>query len=613
MSAEVVASTAPSVESITALRGQRVTQDSDQTVLGRLILMLSFFFAGSICVPVMAGVARDISNPVFVELQFSKDAVVMVTQDGIYKINRKPGVSEPISFSEMKTNFISPSGAKRAQNEDQDHWVMPVGSPFFLINAYCGEGTENHHKLTRDGKPIVTYLPACETISALEVINHELWLGAIKPGELSNVGGSGVSVVSLKTGKPLVKFVPGTDLADGYVQLIQRDPITNDIWIVTNSALHRVRNHKVVDRWYLSEQFSKTGQATYFLSEHKQRNDPWAILVRTAGITDSQQVWQQLQSHPKNIKRLRFLYNEEGGFFLIDDLRPGSQYQLVKPEFRLVPPAWPSEFGWLIEPLIASLSQVHTLKNRELSNKAYQAARLLCTFKDPRIGPFIQDWERIGGMTTGHKYLANLCIGKQRSIGMLVDTSYRDTALWSRVELELNHHLVGLPLNSAYSSTYDFMSDLDSIADQNLKAFLVLINAIIKKAPASQHLDDLLDHILGRFGDNEDTLPLARSWLLRVQGNSLSRLCQYFNPKYHATGSRNSIDLTHQLIVATDREWLVKNALAKRNNDPIDGYSSEVNTNCKVVVKQRLARSDHQQFETIYGQQLSATEREYLK
>lgn len=574
--------------------------------------MMVIFLGWTLCLSAMAGVAQDISIPVFTELRFSRDAIAIVTLQGTYRLDRGQEVRTPISTEMLATDFPPSNGVRKLTETEMTRWVPPAGAPFELAQAYCAEGTDQPHRLTRNGKPVRTYLPRCETVSSLEIVNHQLWLGSITPGELADGPGSGVRVVALDSGKLLATFKPGRDLADGYVQLIQSDPVTGDIWIATNSALHRVRNHKMVDRWYVSEKFSGNGLVSYHLSQSRRRSDPWAILVRAAGIAASHAVWQQLQHQPKLIERLSFAYDEEGNFFRVDGLIPGSQYQVVKPDYRPIPPAWPPGFEWLVEPLMTALQRTRLAENGALADDAYLAARLLCSFKDPRIGPFMLEWERAGGMTNAHKTITAGCVEMHRAIGMTIDTTDRDAALWSRMETGLKNYLMRQP-GSADRFWSTLLPDMDAASKDNARRFLELVRLAVTSAPDSREVDAVLDHVFARFGDSDDALPLANVWLTHVQGNNVSRLCQYLNPRYHSSGTRNSSELTYQLILATDRVWRTQKAQAKIGGYEVGDFARDAYANCHSVVKNRLSRPDHQRFEAEFGQRLSATERELLK
>jgi hypothetical protein len=217
---------------------------------------------------------------------------------------------------------------------------------------------------------MATYLPRCETISAIDVIGDHLWLGSNEQYEYGDGAGSGVRVISLKSKKLLAAFSPKQKsmagyvmplnfdaatgklsavkkaaagranggkmiaqskglLADGYVIFIRYDPVTKDVWVLTQTALHRISNEKVVERWYFSEQFNTDGQVTLLASLKPKNSNPWAIMARHTKLMDTKPIWKQLQQNPNMAKRVTYEYDELGDHFRVDG-------QLFKPSTGFV-------------------------------------------------------------------------------------------------------------------------------------------------------------------------------------------------------------------------------------------------------------------------------------
>jgi hypothetical protein len=243
------------------------------------------------------------------------------------------------------------------------NWVTESGAKFSSIDGYCGEGQDDYHLLSFNLRELNTHLPGCESISDLMLLDDQLWLGSYEQHEMSSGGGSGVRVVSLRTKKLIAAYSPNQksmtgyvtplnfdaasgkltavkksaagrinsgriivqshgQLADGFVKFIRRDVTTpNDVWVLTETALHRIVHGKVKERWYLSEQFNSEGQVTLFADLKPQRSNPWAILARETKLMNTFPIWKQLQQSPKLAKRLTYQYEDEGHFFRIDGNR----------------------------------------------------------------------------------------------------------------------------------------------------------------------------------------------------------------------------------------------------------------------------------------------------
>lgn len=244
------------------------------------------------------------------------------------------------------------------------HWKMTNYSgdkpKFSTLEGYCGEGAEQYHKLFLNFRELNTFFPGCESISDMLLLDFDqLWLGSYEQHEYSDGAGSGVRIISLKSKKLLAAFSPATksmdghvmslnfdsstgklskvkknavgranggkliadsrgQLADGYVRFIRQDSGFDFVWVLTETALHQIKNLKVIARWYLSEQFNSEGQVTLFASSKPQISNPWAILARHTKSMNTKSLWLQLQQNPKLAKKLTYEYDEEGDHFRIN-------------------------------------------------------------------------------------------------------------------------------------------------------------------------------------------------------------------------------------------------------------------------------------------------------
>lgn len=68
-------------------------------------LLTAGIVAWLLILPAWAGIADDISIPVFKQLRFSPDAIAIVLPQGVYKINRKPGIAEAIDQQTLATEI----------------------------------------------------------------------------------------------------------------------------------------------------------------------------------------------------------------------------------------------------------------------------------------------------------------------------------------------------------------------------------------------------------------------------------------------------------------------------------------------------------------------------
>lgn len=335
-----------------------------------------------------AGVAEDISTPIFKDMRFSYHSIALITERETYVFDRKTEPTRPhpsgyglerppsgIGFARphsgmLGDNFLPSSGTQqqvgRLGNPNSDsvsaiNWVTADGTKFQSLDGYCGEGSEDYHLLLYKAKELNTYLPGCESISDMLLLDFDqLWLGSYEQYEYGEGAGSGVRVISLKSKKLIAAFSPKQksmdgyvmplsfdaatgklsavkkaaagranggkmiaqsrgQLADGFVRFIRPDVTTpQDVWVLTKTALHRIINGKVTERWYLSEQFNTDGRVTILASLKPQKSNPWAIMARHIKLLDTKPIWKQLQEAPNMAKRVTYEYDEDGEYFSID-------------------------------------------------------------------------------------------------------------------------------------------------------------------------------------------------------------------------------------------------------------------------------------------------------
>ena len=169
------------------------------------------------------------------------------------------GLAKPIS-GDFSTAFLpsikpenSPPIEIKQSNTDQQVdsiWLTPwkpsLRYEFQTVGAYCGEGSEDYPSLLYRGKEMATYLPRCETISALDVIGDHLWLGSYEQYEYGYGAGSGVRVISLKSKKLIAAFSPKQKSMAGYVMPLNFDAATGKLSAVKKAAAGRANGGKMI-------------------------------------------------------------------------------------------------------------------------------------------------------------------------------------------------------------------------------------------------------------------------------------------------------------------------------------------------------------------------------
>lgn len=250
------------------------------------------------------------------------------------------------------------------------HRLLYGSSNIKINKKKCSSADSSSPRICLSNLEIETHLPGCESISDIAVVGDQVWLGSYEQHEGGDGEGSGARVISLKSNKLLASFstkrksmagnvmalnydsqtgklvalkksaagrVDGgklksqlkNELADGFVRVIRHDPVSKDVWILTKSALHRVNNHKIIDRWYLSEQFNADGDVTLLATLKSQKSNPWAIMARDTKLAETRPIWRQLQQAPNLAKRITYAYDDDGKYFKVDGKRMSS-YETVE-------------------------------------------------------------------------------------------------------------------------------------------------------------------------------------------------------------------------------------------------------------------------------------------
>ena len=181
--------------------------------------------------------------------------------------------------------------------------------------------------------------------------------------------------------------------------------------MVTESGIHKVKNAKVIEKWYLSEQFNKQGQAVLYASHKPKKSNPWALLFREAGIEDTRSFWAEVNSYHGVRDRLNYMYDEEGYHFRIDGLKMGDKIEL-----QPMAASWPIEYGFLVDYFL------NAIRTNQITNNVWSTEAFVCAFKDKRIMNFVRELQRNeinNAFEAGvRKFNTKFCVGIQNAIGM---------------------------------------------------------------------------------------------------------------------------------------------------------------------------------------------------
>lgn len=187
------------------------------------------------------------------------------------------------------------------------------GHIYFAAGPYFSEGMEGaimHHTLWKmdvdEGSQSIVqdHVDSSLTISVIRIISGNLWLGTRYSGEYGYYSGEGIIVQSLDTGE-LIRRIDAehAGLTGNLVWAIALDPKTSNAWVTTEWGINEIQpSGRVVRNLFLYEDFNrKTGVPEIRVSPTETKGNPFATLVRTIGIDDTEAFYKTLSKIPKEM------------------------------------------------------------------------------------------------------------------------------------------------------------------------------------------------------------------------------------------------------------------------------------------------------------------------
>ncbi len=247
-------------------------------------------------------------------------------------------------------------------------------------------------------KIIKTSVDACNTITVLEHVNSNLWIGTGYQGDHGNGPGQGVVIQSRKVGK----FVKNLEMED-WTSAIRLDPYTGMAWVAASYVIHEVDangNKKSTYRFY--HDFDQvTGRPTIYISKKPVRTNPFALVARKLSDNNRMEFYNVAKDINQDLWPSFDLYN----FYMCCYIDP-SIYP--EPLNRLVPVLLKEIEAQVVKDLSSE-------RNLWLQNY-HQIfwAQTLCRFNDPRVLTYFKSNRVIKGAEFGS--MAGNCIEKLEKI-----------------------------------------------------------------------------------------------------------------------------------------------------------------------------------------------------
>lgn len=252
---------------------------------------------------------------------FTKTSIGLIAGDHSYFIlDIKEVTFKAIPETEFKRQFPAPTqrAAEVVNNTGIGSEVRLRTSgalTFFVKNAYCSEGENITHRLSLDGKPLKDFVRPCYSVSAVEVVGDQLWLGTRADGEYGDYPAEGIIIQSLDGKKKIGQISAKNGLTGNLVRAIRLSPVDSLIWVATNQGINAVsQNLKVEKSIYFYQDFDPaTGKPTVLASLKPEKNPAIVEFARQLHLADYKPFYSTMRTiSPEAIDKFM---NEMGGLY----------------------------------------------------------------------------------------------------------------------------------------------------------------------------------------------------------------------------------------------------------------------------------------------------------
>ncbi|TET47736.1 hypothetical protein E3J62_00635 [candidate division TA06 bacterium] len=253
--------------------------------------------------------------PALGEIRFSEKAVGFLTvvppvaPQRFFVLEREKGLFHEVDSASFSSEFPEQEDTCEPPKRSTA-WLCTDRNIYFAEPAYCSEGGNRHHilwKMALDrGVPLKVqdHVDRCLSISGIRIISGNLWLGTRYSGEYGYYPGEGIIVQSLDTGELVCRIdAEHGGLTGGLVWAIALDPKTSNARVTTEWGINEIQpTGRIVGSLFLYEDFNgETGAPEIRVSPTETKGNPFATLVRTIGIDDTEAFYKTLSKIPKEM------------------------------------------------------------------------------------------------------------------------------------------------------------------------------------------------------------------------------------------------------------------------------------------------------------------------
>jgi hypothetical protein len=181
-----------------------------------------------------------------------------------------------------------------------DEWIGHAGkgTEYQTKIKYCGEGIEDDQRSLIVGGKAVRVLARnkCTSVSAVEIVGDQLWLGTAYSGEGGYSEAEGIIVESRRGERELAR-IP----LKGWVAQLRADPFSDDLWAVTEYGIYRVgRDFKIAStNLYYHDFDPSTGEPRLLFSSTATAGNPLSVVSRMLPAEEHKAFYEAVFSIPK--------------------------------------------------------------------------------------------------------------------------------------------------------------------------------------------------------------------------------------------------------------------------------------------------------------------------
>lgn len=173
------------------------------------------------------------------------------------------------------------------------------GLGYRLKLKYCGEGvTDDTRKVIVNNRAVrVRARRECTSVSSVEIVSGQLWLGTATSGEGGYSTAEGVIVQDQRGTSVLARI---TSLS-GWVARMHLDPFSNNVWVITENGIYEISpQFQILSvNLYYHDFDPSTGQPRFAFSNKAARGNPFSVVSRLLPTEDRKSFYEAVTRIPK--------------------------------------------------------------------------------------------------------------------------------------------------------------------------------------------------------------------------------------------------------------------------------------------------------------------------